>query len=174
MPERLVVTIHAGAIGGLDRLLTQLLRVEAKLHQPAHPHASTHDGMVASGPVAPFATEALEVVTRFNLEELAHFGFGKIAREIGVAGVAIHAADVSWLGEVAKVDIVVAPSLPRPRLTGAHEATRDRDGDNAISFEHAPSLWQHPGQLAIACAPLTVRRVTEMLVARAERFGSLV
>ena len=122
MPERLVMTIHAGAIGSLDRL-PAIRGVDAKLDQATHPYASAHDGMVAAGPVASFAPEAFEVVARLELEEPPHFGFREFAREIQMAGIAINAADVSGLGEIADVGIEVGrspPSATRPASQGKH------------------------------------------------------
>ena len=157
MPEPFVVTVHARAVGGLDRLPA----IDAKLDQPAHPHASAGDRVIAPGPVASFTAVALEIVARLELEKPPHFGFGKFAREIQVASVAIHAADVFGLCEVA--DIAIERSRIREHAGSAHEATGERYRDDASSAEHATSLWQHRGGLARARTRLTVRRVTEML-----------
>ena len=97
--------------------------VDAKLDQPAHPEASAGDCVIAAWPVASFAPAALEVVARFELEEPAHFGFGKLAREIEVTGVTINAANIFGLRKEAYVGIVIAGVRAHPREAG--EATCD-------------------------------------------------
>ncbi len=153
------MAIHAHLIGDLDRLSA----IDTKLNQPANADASSGDRMVAAGAVASFASTPFEVVARFDLEQPPHFGFGEFAREIQMAGVAIHAADIFRLREVANVAVDVGQI--RKHAGGAHEATRNRHRDHAIFCKHATSLWQHRGRLARPHACLTVRVGTEMLSA---------
>ena len=107
MPERLIVTIHANLIGGLDGLAA----VHTKFDKPADTDPASGDGVIAAGAVASLASAPLKIVARFDLEQPAHFGFGEFAGEIEMAGITVHAADVFWLREVA--DVVVEVSSVR-------------------------------------------------------------
>lgn len=148
----LIVAVHAGAIGVLDRLRGRLLRVDTKFDEPAQPHTSTHDGVIAAGPVASFASEPFELVAGLQLEETTHLGFGERAGEVSMAGVTVDAADVPGLGEVTDIRIVVARIRQCARASQQANRDGDRDGDAQNFFRHANSLWQHRGTLARALA----------------------
>jgi len=168
MPERLVVTIHADLIRGLDRLPA----IDAKLDQSAHTDATAGNRVIAARPVASFAAFALEVIARRDLEQLAHFGFREFAREIEMTSVAIRTADVSWRGEVTEIGVVISGIGAR----GIRE--REAAHERACCYRrfrrrHATSLLQHRGTRASAgMGFLPVRQRVEMLsMSRSVRAG---
>ncbi len=90
MPERFVVTIQAGAI----RLLDRLSAIDAKLDKPAHPEPAPEHRVIASRPVASFASQVLDRSLRADLEAPSHFCMDELLGEIEVARVAVGAADI--------------------------------------------------------------------------------
>jgi hypothetical protein len=147
MPERLIVTIHADLVGDLDGLAA----IDPEFDQPTHTEATAGSRVIAAGPVASLAAAALEVAARRDLEQPAHFGFGKVASEIEVTGVAVCASDVPRLSEV--TDVAIDIGSIGARASGNHEGPHEGRGNrvfryHALSGEHRNSLWQHRGRQA--------------------------
>src|SRR5262249_31352438 len=127
VPERLVMAIEADLIRALDRLAP----IDAKLDQISHRDAAAHDRVIATGTVTSFASAALEIVFGFDLKQPSHLRFRELAGEVGMARIAIDAADVARLREVADVGIVV--TVVRARTDRECEQAHGRRDSDAFS-----------------------------------------